>query len=184
MPRTTIAFLTLAFGLLCLATPLAAQDPLEEATRHRPVTESAPGDTAQFEQQSAVWAANSSAKREKGYWKGVWIATWAAFVAVNVLDAHSSAGRREANPFLRDANGLFSGRRAIVVKSAAGGGFFALQAWLAHKTPGENHYKTFAIATGAVAAGLGAVAVRNFGVAPAAAPQAAPVAPEYILRQP
>jgi hypothetical protein len=120
----------------------------------------------------------------KRYWKGVWIATWVAFVAVNVLDAHSSSGRLEANPLLRDGRGIFSGRKALLVKSAAGGGFFALQAWLAQRRPGENHYQAFSVATGAATAALGAVAVRNYGVERAAAAQTAPAAPAYLLRKP
>ena len=118
----------------------------------------------------------------KRYWKGVWIATWVAFVAVNVLDAHSSCGRFEGNPLLRSDSGVFSGRRALVVKSAAGGGFFALQCWLAHKDPGENHYQAFAVATGAATGALAFVAVRNYGVEKAADGQAA--APAYLLRKP
>ena len=148
------------------------------------MTEAASANVAEYEQHAAEWATSPQPERRKRYWKGVWIATWAAFVAVNVLDAHSSAGRREANPLLRDANGVFDGRKALLVKSAAGGGFFALQSWLAHKNPRENHYKTFAIANGTVTAALGAVAVRNYGVAPAMQPQASAVAPAYVLRKP
>jgi hypothetical protein len=132
--------------------------------------------------QEPNWQAASRPDSSRRYWKGVWIATWAAFVAVNVLDAHSSSGRLEGNPLLRDSRGIFSGRRAVMVKSAAGGGFFALQGWLAHKHPGENHYKSFALATGAATAALGAVAVRNYGVEKAAS--TAPAAPAYLLRQP
>ena len=31
-------------------------------------------------------------------WKKAWIASWIAFAAVNLLDAHSSVGKRELNP--------------------------------------------------------------------------------------
>jgi hypothetical protein len=183
MSRTTFVCLTFAFLLIRFAAPLQAQDPLAEATQSRPVAETAATNTAEFDQSRAVWAENRQPDPQRRYWKGVWIATWAAFVAVNILDAHSSAGRREANPLLRDADGVFSSRKAILVKSAAGGGFFALQSWLARKNPHENHYKTFAIATGAITAGLGVVAVRNYGVAPVT-PQAAPFVPVYVLRTP
>jgi hypothetical protein len=36
-------------------------------------------------------------------WKKAWLASIAAVVAVNVLDARSSAGRYENNPLLQDA---------------------------------------------------------------------------------
>ena len=88
------------------------------------------------------------------------------FAAVNLLDAHSSAsaGRRELNPLLRNSDGTFSTRKAALIKSAVGGGFFAVQWWIARKNPHTNHYKAFAIATGAAATGLGVVSVRNYGV--------------------
>jgi hypothetical protein len=183
MSRITVVCLTFAFLLVGFAAPLQAQDLPAEATESRPGAETASANAGEFDASRIVWAEKPRPDPQRRYWKGIWIATWAAFVAVNILDAHSSAGRREANPLLRDADGVFSGRKAIVVKSAAGGGFLALQSWLAHKNPGENHYKTFAIATGAVTAGLGVVAARNYGVLPVS-PQAAPFVPAYVLRRP
>ena len=104
-----------------------------------------------------------SRERAKKRWKKAWIASWIAFAAVNLLDAHSSTGRRELNPLLRNADGTFSGRKAAMVKAAVGGGFFAFQWWTQRRNPQANHYKAFTIATGAAAAGFGAVAVRNYG---------------------
>jgi len=152
--------------------------------QHKPAAELASAKRVNGDPKPAGWQQVPRTAPNKRYWKGVWIATWAAFVAVNVLDAHSSSGRLEGNPLLRDNRGVFSGRRALVVKSAAGGGFFALQCWLARKNPEENHYKTFAVATGAATAALGAVAVRNYGVGKAAVAQTEPVAPAYLLRKP
>jgi hypothetical protein len=183
MSRAIAVCLTFVCLLPYSGSRLRAEDALADINLVRPVAETATADAAGFDTNSVTWTPSPRPDRNKRYWKGVWIATWAAFVAVNILDTHSSAGRREANPLLRDSNGVFNGRKAVVVKSAAGGGFFALQAWLARRNPGENHYKTFAIATGAVTAGLGAVAVRNYGVAPVAGPQAAPFVPDYVLRE-
>lgn len=170
--------------LSAFALPLWAQDFPAELGQHKPAAELASANAANSEPRPAEWRQTPRTAPNKRYWKGVWIATWVAFVAVNVLDAHSSSGRFEGNPLLRDDSGVFSDRKALVVKSAAGGGFFALQCWLAHRNPGENHYKTFAVATGAATAALGAVAVRNYGVAKAAEAQATPVAPAYLLRNP
>ena len=121
-----------------------------------------------------------STKNSKRRWKKAWIASWAAFVAVNLLDAHSSAGRRELNPLLRNSDGTFSTRKALVIKSAFGGGFFAAQWWLARKNPHTNHYKSFAIATGAAAVGLGAVAARNYGVSKVAQQDSTAAAHPYL----
>ena len=170
--------------LLAFAHPLLARDLPGELGQHKPVAELAAVKEGDYHPKPVEWHQAPRTAPNRRYWKGVWIATWAAFVAVNVLDAHSSSGRYEANPLLRDDAGVFSGRRALVVKSAAGGGFFALQCWLAHKNPGENHYKAFAAATGAAAAALGAVTVRNYGVGKAAEPQVAPLAPAYLMRKP
>jgi hypothetical protein len=183
MSRAIAVCLTFVCLLSYSDSRLCAEDALAEIRKARPVAAGASEAPEGFEANRATWTPGPRPDRNKRYWKGVWIATWAAFVAVNILDAHSSAGRLEANPLLRDSNGVFSGRKAVVVKSAAGGGFFALQAWLARRNPGENHYKTFTIATGAVTAGLGAVAVRNYGVGPVAGPQAAPFVPDYVLRE-
>ena len=64
------------------------------------------------------------ARRSKKKWKKAWIVSWVAFAAVNILDAHSSAGHIEANPLLRRADGTFSVRKAILVKALLGGGLF------------------------------------------------------------
>jgi hypothetical protein len=176
--------------LLAFALPLGAQDFPEEAGNHKPTAEWVSANGGDDHSRPGEWHSKPVEWRQapavpnKRYWKGVWIATWAAFVAVNVLDAHSSSGRYEANPLLRGNSGVFSPRRAVVVKSAAGGGFFALQCWLARKNPGENHYKTFAVATAAATGALAAVSVRNYGVAKAAGAPAPLAAPAYLLRTP
>jgi hypothetical protein len=109
-------------------------------------------------------------------WKHKWIATVAALTAANVADAWSSRGLREANPLLRGPGGQFSSGRAIAVKSAAAGGFVALQLILLKRMPERNLYQPFAIATGAAAGTTGAVAIRNFTL-----PHRAP--PEHLRRE-
>ncbi len=102
--------------------------------------------------------------RKQKRWKKAWIASWIAFAAVNFLDAHSSAGKRELNPLLSNSQGRFSARKAALIKSAVGGGFFAVQWWMARKNRDADYYRTFTIANSAMTAGLGTVAVHNYGV--------------------
>lgn len=151
----------------------------------RPLDELAPTPAPAYEYhvpryRSAPEYRNAQASKKR--WKKAWIASWLAFVAVNVLDAQSSSGRRELNPLLRDDQGRFSSSKAAVWKSAIGGGFFALQWWLARRNPDRNYYKTFTIATGSAAAGLGVVAIHNYRTAESTKRSPAQ-APAYLLRQ-
>ncbi len=123
-----------------------------------------------------------SAKR----WKKAWIVSWLAFAAVNVVDAHSSQGRLELNPLLRNSQGTFSTRKAVLIKGGIGGAFFGMQWWLARKSPSGLAYKAFTIANGAMTVGLTTSAVHNYGVAPVTAarsPGAAQAAAHPFLRR-
>ena len=110
-------------------------------------------------------------------WKKAWIASWVAFAVINALDAHSSAGRAEANPLLRNANGTFSGTRAALLKSGAGAGFLAVQWWVGRRNP--EHYRMFTITNTALNTGLAAIVVRNYGLSPSPPP----AAPSYVRRE-
>ena len=107
--------------------------------------------------------------RTQKRWKKAWIASWVAFAAVNLLDAHSSTGKRELNPLLSNSQGRFSAGKAALIKSAVGGSFFAVQWWMARKNRDADYYRTFTIANNAMTAGLGIVAVHNYGVPKAGA---------------
>lgn len=87
-------------------------------------------------------------------WKKAWIASLAALVTVNVLDARSSMGHYETNPLLQNSQGRFSPGRAIAVKSAASGGMILVQILL-------NRDKPSTIVNFAAAGTLGATAYRN-----------------------
>ena len=126
--------------------------------------------------QSTV-AENPEASRRK--WKKAWISAWIGYAVVNILDTHASAGRREANPLLRNDQGRLSVGKAALIKSAIGGGFFGLQWAMARSNPHENYYKPFTFATAAGAGAMGAVAVRNYGLGPKTASGPAPT-PEYL----
>jgi hypothetical protein len=94
-------------------------------------------------------------------WKRVWIASWAAYAVANILDAKSSAGKMEANPFLQNADGTFNSGRAAGLKAGAGGALLGMQLWMIHKKPEKNLYKSFTVVNGAAAGALGAVAASN-----------------------
>jgi hypothetical protein len=94
-------------------------------------------------------------------WKKAWIASVAALVTVNVLDAHSSAGHYETNPLLQNSQGRFSTGRAIAVKSVASGGLILVQLLLRRRNPEQGLEKTSAIVNFAAAGALGATAYRN-----------------------
>ena len=183
---TTLTFFfvcALAMGtLLMISAPTQAADaavaaPLDldradtyeaPAVRYRPYLTSRPGTDAR--------------ERGKKRWKKAWIASWIAFAAVNLLDAHSSMGRRELNPLLRNADGTFSGRKAAMIKAAVGGGFFAFQWWTQRRNPEANHYKAFTIANSAAAASFGVVAMRNYGNAKVTGSSGHAGAVEYLHR--
>ena len=94
-------------------------------------------------------------------WKRVWIASWVAFAAANVLDTRSSQGKFEANPLLRNSDGTFASGRAAGLKAGMAAGLLGMQLWMIRKKPEKNLYKGFSIMNGAAAGALGAVAASN-----------------------
>lgn len=103
-------------------------------------------------------------ERSRRRWRKAWIGSVAAFAAANVFDLHSSHGKMELNPLLRGDDGRFSVGRAAAVKGGIGAGFLALQGWMIHGSPKKNLYKHFTFANAAASGGLGALAVRNYGI--------------------
>ena len=103
-------------------------------------------------------------ERSRRRWRKAWIGSVAAFAVANLFDLHSSTGKMELNPLLRGADGRFSTGRAAAVKGGIGAGFIALQGWMIHRSPEKNYYKHFTFANAAASGGLGALAVRNYGI--------------------
>jgi len=172
---------TFAFAIILSCISVAAVAPAKAADPFRGAAPAAAYRSAETRYTSNISTRSERpANDSKRRWEKAWIASWAAFVAVNLLDAHSSGGRRELNPLLRGSDGTFSARKALLIKSAFGGGFFAAQWWLARKNPETNHYKAFAIATAGAAAGLGVVAARNYGVRKVAQQDSTAAAHPYL----
>lgn len=97
-------------------------------------------------------------------WKKRWLVSCVALVAVNVMDLHSSRGQGEANPLFRDAAGHFATHRAVVLKGAITGGFFAFQYGLRRAHPEKDYDRAFTLANTVAAGGLGAVVVHNYSL--------------------
>ena len=153
----------LAALILIGASPVSAQgpetsganlytvSPALESALSRPQYFSAEDPKAKFE-------------RSRRRWRKAWLGSVAAFALANVFDLHSSHGKMELNPLLRTSDGRFSTGRAAAVKGGIGAGFIALQAWMIRKSPEKNLYKHFTFANAAASGGLGALAVRNYGI--------------------
>ena len=99
--RTVTGGLLVLFAVFSNAASLRAEEPLTEtfgleseplySTSNRRYISSRPTDKP----------------RKQKRWKKAWIASWVAFAAVNLLDAHSSIGKRELNPLLSNSQGRF-----------------------------------------------------------------------------
>jgi hypothetical protein len=162
-PRITASLASLAALMLWLPAALPAQDAAARDSSLYAVTPALEKALAQgryFSPQDP----SDKLERSRRRWRKAWIGSVAAFAVANVFDLHSSHGKMELNPLLRSSDGRFSVARASAVKGGIGAGFIALQGWLIHRNPEKNYYKHFTIANSAAAAGLGALAVRNYGI--------------------
>ncbi|MGA2326206.1 MAG: hypothetical protein ABSH05_07950 [Bryobacteraceae bacterium] len=95
----------------------------------------------------------------KKNWKKQWVISAVALAAANIFDAHSSMGRMETNPLLRNSQGQFNGARGVAFKSAAAGGMLVVQSVLARRNP--EMYKTGTVVNFVAAGALGVTAARN-----------------------
>ena len=91
--------------------------------------------------------------------KKLWLLSAAVLVAASFADAHTSLGRPEANPLLRNGRGDFSPARAVALKSAAVGGTLALEICLSRSRP--HLRRAGSVVNFASAAALTAAAARN-----------------------
>jgi len=157
MPSSFARFLTTFLLPFTLTSGLGAEE-INEAYSLTPAM------INRIERERYLPSRPDATRQNRNGWKKAWIASWAAFAAVNVVDVHSSRGKTELNPFLQSSTGQFSVGRATVIKAAAGGAFFAFQRWIIRRHPDSNQYKTFTIANSGASAALGAVAAHNYQV--------------------
>lgn len=92
-------------------------------------------------------------------WKKPWIASVLVLIAANAFDAHSSMGRQELNPLLRNSQGQFSVARGFAIKSAMTGSILTLQFSLCRNRPELR--KSSTILNLISAAAVAGTAVRN-----------------------
>lgn len=85
--------------------------------------------------ETYVVSTSEGAPRRSVWWK----ASLAALATATVVDAHSSWGRMEANPLLRNSNGRF-GMQGIAFKAAIFGGVAGAQYLLTRKNPKAEKY--------------------------------------------
>jgi hypothetical protein len=91
-----------------------------------------------------------------------WKASVVALAAASAVDAHSSWGKREANPILANADGRFGGR-AIAIKAAITGAALGMQ-WMLVKRGGPRATRVAAIGNTVMAGYYAHVAIHNYGV--------------------
>jgi len=70
-----------------------------------------------------------------------WKASVAMLAATSAVDAHSSWGRMEANPMLRNGSGRF-GMQGVAIKAAVLGGVVGAQYLLLKKNPQAERFGT------------------------------------------
>jgi len=112
----------------------------------------------------AAVAASSCAGAERRRGKKWWLVSVAALYGANLLDAHTSRGKFELNPALRDGDGRFDFSRAMAVKLSGTSAAVLLQLLVSRKAPGEEIYSASAALNFAGTAALAALAVRNRGM--------------------
>ena len=138
-------------AILILATlPVALALHAEDASEIYPLTPELRRSIDEA-RSARLWRQPDDVSHSRRRWKRAWIASWIGFVAASVVDAHSSAGRREVNPLLRGADGRFSPGKAWAVKGGLGAAFFLYQQQSVRRHPERNGYKTFTFATASAA---------------------------------
>ena len=104
--------------------------------------------------------------------KRLWQASLVTLSVANVVDVHSSLGKRELNSALAGSSGTF-GTRGILLKSGMQGGLLGVEYLilrrhshdLAYNPARSKLYRTLAIINFASAAALTGVAAHNYTVA-------------------
>jgi hypothetical protein len=90
-----------------------------------------------------------------------WKLSVGSLAIANVLDVSSSWGKCEQNNLLAGQDGRF-GAKGVLLKSAIVGGVMSAEWLITRKTPRSR--KLFSILNFGSATGIGALAVRNYGI--------------------
>lgn len=93
----------------------------------------------------------------------LWRTSITALAVANVVDIHSSWGKRELNSALSNQSGNF-GREGLLIKAGLQGGLIGFEYLLTRKRPSCKLYRGLSIINFSVSAGMGAVAARNYAI--------------------
>ena len=112
--------------------------------------------------------AEESSSRPARRSRNAWLISIPVFVLANILDAHSSWGKPEANGLLQGRQGRFDGR-SVALKSAIAGAVIAGEYGLARSRPGGDGsgnavYLGSACSNFVTSAILSVTAMRNYRV--------------------
>jgi hypothetical protein len=116
-----------------------------------------------FAERRPELLASESAPAERPARKTLWLASVTALSAANIVDIHSSWGKRELNQHLAGPGGSF-GREGALIKLGVLGGVGALQYLVLHRRPSAKLYRKLAFINFGNASVTGAVAIRNYGI--------------------
>lgn len=96
--------------------------------------------------------------------KNLWRVSVGALALANVLDVHSSWGKRELNPNLANGTGTF-GREGALLKAGIEGGAFLLEYLMLRRRPSKEMWRGLALVNFGNASLTGVVAGRNYRIA-------------------
>jgi hypothetical protein len=95
--------------------------------------------------------------------KNLWRASMLAVAAANVMDAHSSWGKRELNLNLAEKNGSF-GPQGVLLKVAIVGGIFGVESLILRHHSSAKFHRILALVNFGSASVTGATAIQNLSV--------------------
>jgi hypothetical protein len=93
----------------------------------------------------------------------LWQVSMLSLGTANALDMHSSWGKHELNPALSSRTGTF-GAQGALIKLGLQGGLMGVEYLLTRGRPSGKMYRALSIVNFGASAGIGAVAIRNYGV--------------------
>lgn len=92
-----------------------------------------------------------------------WRASVVALSAANVVDIHSSWGKRELNPLMANNSGTF-GARGALLKVALTGSLLGIEYLVTRRHPSSKLYRVLGFVNFGAAAGVAGVAAHNYTV--------------------
>lgn len=95
--------------------------------------------------------------------KRLWKISLFSLSAANAFDMHSSWGKRELNPALSDGAGRF-GAKGALIKVGLQSAVMGLEYLVTRRHPSRKTYRALSMLNFGASAGMGMMAVRNYGI--------------------